>query len=111
MALNRARSQSVIAESLLIFAAFAFRLPILLNADGLDSDIAVVALQSRHLATGADKWLQWGTHYQGITGPFMVALFGKILPTKLTLTTALAAVTGHALLIGRIVRTQIISIT
>lgn len=90
---------TALAGAGLFALTFLFRLPVFLNPDALDSDIAVVGLQARHLLRGDLDWLIWGTKYQGIVGPALAALFDVLLPVRPSLSLALSAVFGHALLV------------
>ncbi|MET0404405.1 MAG: hypothetical protein ABW123_18480 [Cystobacter sp.] len=81
----------------LVALTFLFRLPALLNSGALDSDIAVVGLQSWHLGEGPKPLLLWGTSYQGVTAPAMARLVELMLPVRASL--PLSSVLGHALLV------------
>ncbi|OJH40955.1 hypothetical protein BON30_08565 [Cystobacter ferrugineus] len=82
---------------LLVLLTFLFRLPAFLNFGALDSDIAVVGLQSWHLGEGPSPLLLWGTTYQGVTAPVMARLVELLLPLRASL--AVSSVLGHALLV------------
>jgi hypothetical protein len=48
----------------LVVLSVAFRLPILLNAHELNSDVAIVGLQAKHVLAGEFQWFLWGSGYQ-----------------------------------------------
>jgi len=81
----------------LVLLTFLFRLPVFLNFGALDSDVAVVGLQSWHLGEGPRPLLLWGTTYQGVTAPLMARLVEVLLPIRPTL--VVSSVLGHALLV------------
>ncbi|MFY0524536.1 hypothetical protein ACN28I_15665 [Archangium gephyra] len=85
--------------ALLALGTLLFRLPVFLNAEALDSDIAVVGLQAWHLARGEFSPLLWGTNYQGITAPLAVLLVETLLPVRPSLALALSSVLGHVVLV------------
>lgn len=57
-----------------------FRAPVLLNAPGLNADVAVVGLQATHLRAGEWSAFLWGSGYQssvdGMVAAIFFALFG-----------------------------------
>jgi hypothetical protein len=74
-----------------------FRLPALINANGVHSDAAIVGLQAMHLLRGETSRFLWGAGYQGSFDAWVVALFfalGGPSPLKLML----APFLGHMLL-------------
>lgn len=85
--------------ALLALAILLFRIPVFLNPDALDSDIAVVGLQAWHLARGELSLLLWGTNYQGITAPLAALLVETLLPVRPSLALALSSVLGHGVLV------------
>jgi hypothetical protein len=60
--------------ALLVVASILFRLPPLLNAPGLNSDVAVVGLQARHLLQGEWSPFLWGSGYQSSVDAAAAAL-------------------------------------
>ncbi len=83
----------------LLLAAVFCRLPALLNAGGVHSDAAIVGLQARHILRGEWAWFIWGTDYQGIVDPLLVAA-GFALGGATPLALMLVPLLGHLLLVG-----------
>lgn len=74
-----------------------FRVPALLNANGVHSDAAIVGLQALHLLRGETSRFLWGAGYQGSFDAWIVAaLFALGGPSPLKL--MLAPFFGHLLL-------------
>lgn len=94
--------------ALLVLSVY-FRSPVLLNASGLNSDVAVVGLQAAHLRAGEWSPFLWGSGYQssvdGIVAAGWFALFGTspwaLLASALAMHIALTLAV-HALLAKRI---------
>jgi hypothetical protein len=59
-----------------------FRLPPLVNASGLNSDVAVVGLQARHLLAGEWYPFLWGSGYQSSVDAAVAAVFFAVLGAK-----------------------------
>ena len=80
-------SQSRFSPFLILLAAsLLFRLPPLLNSNGVHSDAAVVGLQARHILAGEWSWFLWGAGYQGSVEALLIALgFAVAGATPLTL--------------------------
>jgi hypothetical protein len=82
----------------ILAASIAFRLPILINAPGTNSDAAVVGLQAMHVLRGEWSPFLWGSGYQTsadaivaaivflFTGPSPVALTASTLAGHIALT-------------------------
>jgi hypothetical protein len=82
---------------LLATTAILFRIPALINADGVHSDAAVIGLQARHMLAGEWSWFVWGTNYQGALDPLLTAIaFAIAGPSPLAL--MLVPLLGHLLL-------------
>ena len=78
---------------LVLGATISFRLPVLLNSAGLNSDAAVVGLQARHMLQGEWSPFLWGTGYQASIDAAVAALAFAIAgarPLTLTATAVLA---------------------
>ena len=74
-----------------------FRLPLLLNADNVHSDAAIVGLQAMHLLNGETSNFLWGVTHQGAFDAWVVAAFFLLGgPTPLML--MLAPFVGHLVL-------------
>jgi hypothetical protein len=74
-----------------------FRLPALINANGVHSDAAIVGLQAMHMLRGDTSRFLWGAGYQGSFDAWVVALlFALGGPSPLRL--MLAPLFGHLLL-------------
>jgi hypothetical protein len=74
-----------------------FRLPLLLNADNVHSDAAIVGLQAMHLLNGETARFVWGVTHQGAFDVWVVAAFFLLGgPTPLML--MLAPFVGHLVL-------------
>jgi hypothetical protein len=74
-----------------------FRLPALINANGVHSDAAIVGLQAMHMLQGETSRFLWGAGYQGSFDAWVVAAFFALGgPSPLTL--MLAPLFGHLLL-------------
>jgi hypothetical protein len=74
-----------------------FRLPALINANGVHSDAAIVGLQAMHLLHGETSRFLWGARYQGSFDAWVIAaLFALGGPSPLKL--MLAPLLGHLLL-------------
>jgi hypothetical protein len=83
---------------LVLVASVAFRLPPLINAQGTNSDAAVVGLQAMHLLRGEWSPFLWGSGYQTsvdalvaalafvLTGPSPLALMASTLAGHIALT-------------------------
>lgn len=83
---------------LVLFLSIAFRLPPLVNAEGSNSDAAVVGLQAMHLLRGEWSPFLWGSGYQTsvdstiaailflVTGPTPLALMASTLAEHVLLT-------------------------
>ena len=81
-----------------LVASVAFRLPPLVNAEGTNSDAAVVGLQAMHLLRGEASPFLWGSGYQTsvdaavaalvflFTGPSPLALMASTLAEHILLT-------------------------
>ncbi len=75
----------------------AYRFPPLLNAAGMNSDIAIVGLQAMHMLQGEVSRFLWGAGYQGSFDAMVVAAFFYFGgPTPLML--MLAPFLGHLIL-------------
>ena len=93
----------------LLALSIYFRSPVLLNAQGLNSDVAVVGLQATHLRAGEWSPFLWGSGYQssvdGLVAALWFALFGAtpwaLLASALAMHIALTFAV-HALLLKRI---------
>lgn len=68
------------SAAILLALSIYFRSPVLLNAPGLNSDVAVVGLQAGHLGKGEWSPFLWGSGYQssvdGMVARVWFALFG-----------------------------------
>jgi hypothetical protein len=83
--------------ALLVALNVLFRLPALLNANGVHSDAAIVGLQAMHLLHGEASRFLWGADYQGSFDAWIIAaLFWFGGPSALKL--MLAPFFGHLLL-------------
>ena len=92
-----ARLAACLGFVLLVTASILFRLPALINADGVHSDAAVIGLQARHILAGEWSWFVWGTNYQGALDPLLTAVaFAIAGATPLTL--MVVPLIGHLLL-------------
>ena len=81
----------------LIALNLLFRLPLLLNADNVHSDAAIVGLQAMHLLNGETARFVWGVTHQGAFDVWVVAAFFLLGgPTPLML--MLAPFVGHLVL-------------
>jgi hypothetical protein len=81
----------------ILFLSFAFRLPILVNASGTNSDAAVVGLQAMHLLRGEYSPFLWGSGYQTSVDSAVAAVFFLVMgPSPLALT--LSSLLGHVIL-------------
>lgn len=67
-------SKRVLSLLLLIALTILFRLPPILNANAINSDAAVVALQARHFLQGEWSSSLWGIGYQSSFDALMTAL-------------------------------------
>jgi hypothetical protein len=91
------RGQVLAALGVLLLGTLLFRLPVLLNANGVHSDAAVVGLQARHMLQGEWSWYLWGAGYQGSFDAVLAAIFFRVAgPTPLAL--MLVPLVGHVLL-------------
>src|SRR5690349_6496359 len=61
---GRERLPNAAPAAALVAATFAFRLPVLVNAAAVNSDMAVVGLQAMHILRGEWAWNLWGAAYQ-----------------------------------------------
>jgi hypothetical protein len=78
-------------------ASIAFRLPPLINAEGTNSDAAVVGLQAMHLLRGEWSPFLWGSGYQtSVDATIAAALFAFTGPSPVALMASSLA--GHILL-------------
>jgi hypothetical protein len=83
--------------AILVALNVLFRLPALLNANGVHSDAAIVGLQAMHILKGETSRFLWGAGYQGSFDAWAVAaLFALGGPSALKL--MLAPFVGHLLL-------------
>lgn len=69
------RVRASIPAALLVMLSLATRAPALLNADGTNSDAAIVGLQARHILHGEWSPLLWGSSYQTSADSSWAALF------------------------------------
>jgi len=83
--------------ALVLFLSIAFRLPPLINAEGSNSDAAVVGLQAMHLLHGEWSPFLWGSGYQtSVDSIVAAALFLFTGPSPLALMASTLA--GHVVL-------------
>jgi hypothetical protein len=83
----------------LLAASILQSLPPLLNAEGTQSDAAIVGLQAMHLLRGEMSWFLWGSGYQTSVDSWIAAGFFRVLgPSPLAL--MLSAFVGYLALIG-----------
>lgn len=80
--------RSVVRTGTLVFSLFllsiVYRLPVLIHARGLNSDVAVVGLQALHMGE-LDPFL-WGSGYQSAADSFVAWLFFAVMgPSPLAL--------------------------
>jgi hypothetical protein len=77
-------AKSGVALVSLVSLSIAYRIPVFLNARGLNSDVAVVGLQARHLGE-LDPFL-WGSGYQSSADSVVARIaFSLLGPTALAL--------------------------
>lgn len=97
--LRRRVPAEVVGLAGLLTVSVLFRLPILINADAINSDAAVTALQARHLLQGEWSWFLWGAGYQSSVDPLMVAigffLFGDSARTAMAV-----PLVGHLIVVA-----------
>ena len=82
----------------LITLTILFRLPPILNANAINSDAAVVALQARHILKGEWSSSLWGIGYQSSFDALMTAL-GFALAGESARTVILVQTCGYLLLV------------
>jgi hypothetical protein len=81
---------------ILVVASFAFRVPALVNASGVNSDAAIVGLQAMHLLRGEHAVFLWGSGYQTSVDSYVAAAFFSLFgATPCVL--VLSALTLHVL--------------
>jgi hypothetical protein len=72
----------------LLVLSVGFRAPVWLNAHELNSDVAIVGLQARHMLTGELSWFLWGSGYQSAVDSLWAAAWFRVFgatPTVLVL--------------------------
>jgi hypothetical protein len=83
----------------LLGACVLASLPPLLNAEGTQSDAAVVGLQAMHLLRGETSWFLWGSGYQTSVDSWVAAGFFRVLGVT-PLALMLSAFVGYLALLG-----------
>src|SRR5882724_7895663 len=70
---------TAIAFATVAAVAILYRAPALIHArDGLDSDLAAVGLQARHMLQGEWSWFVWSAEYQGSFDVILAAIAFRI---------------------------------
>ena len=83
--------------AVLVVVSFAYRVPVLINAPGTNSDAAVVGLQAMHILRGEHAVFLWGSAYQTSVDSYVAAGFFALLgPTPFAL--MLSALSLHVAL-------------
>lgn len=63
---------------LLVLIALAFRIPVLINPERMNSDHAFLGLQGLNLWSGRWQWFLWNSDYQGVWEPAVASLYFRI---------------------------------
>jgi hypothetical protein len=63
----------------LLSLSIVYRLPVLMHARGLNSDVAIVGLQARHILRGEFAPFLWGSSYQSSADSFYAAAWFLLL--------------------------------
>jgi hypothetical protein len=92
------QGDSVVAMTLLA-ASVLQSLPPLLNAEGTQSDAAIVGLQAMHLLRGEASWFLWGSGYQTSVDSWIAAGFFRLFGVT-PLVLMLSSFVGYLALLG-----------
>lgn len=103
------RKAAWVDGALLVALSILFRLPPLLNANGLNADVAVVGLQGMHVLRGEVSPFLWGSGYQSSTDSVVAAVFFAVLGARpwVLIFSALALHVGLTLLAFGILRARL----
>src|SRR5437764_12781280 len=83
--------RTAIAFATVAAVAILYRVPALIHArDGLDSDLAAVGLQARHMLFGEWSWFVWGAEYQGSFDIILAAIAFRIFGQSAIVLTCVA---------------------
>ena len=99
--LGRLRSLALLKwpPALLVVSTICFRLPVLVNAAALNSDMAVVGLQARHILHGEWSWHLWGAGYQSSVDALLTAAVFALIGSS-PLAFEIVPVIGHLAIVG-----------
>ncbi len=78
----------------LVVSSFAFRLPAFVNAEGVNSDAAIVGLQAMHILRGELSFFLFGSGYQTSVDSFIAAVVFSVSGAS-ALGLMLSAFAGH----------------